>query len=100
MIGSKFLVSIGARKNAAKYLREKEGLRSALKYLKESLPELTVFAGNTVLPKLSRIAPVMGLAGAGLLGTQLYKDKEKSSLDTLREALGLGGIIQWTMTGI
>ena len=85
------MAELGARKNAAKYLREKEGLRSALKYLKESLPELTVFAGNTVLPKLSKIAPVMGLAGAGLLGTQLYKDKEKSSLDTLREALGLGG---------
>ena len=83
-------LELGARKNVVKFLKEKEGWRSALSYLRESSPGLTLKAYSALAPKLSKIAPIAGLGGVGLLGSQLYKDKEQSSMDRLREALGLG----------
>jgi hypothetical protein len=83
---------IGSQKNALKYVLDKEGIKGAWKYLKQTAPSFTPILNDTL--RASNIAKPMGAAkllGLGILGSQLYKDKEpNSALDRLKASLGLG----------
>jgi hypothetical protein len=83
---------IGSQKNALKYVLDKEGIKGAWKYLKQTAPSFTPILNDTL--RASNIAkPMMAakLLGLGILGSQLYKDKEPdSALDRLKASLGIG----------
>jgi hypothetical protein len=79
---------LGSQKEALKYVYRNEGLGGALRYARQATPSLTPFIDDA-LSTVKKPIRLAGLAGLGILGSQLYKDKEQSALDRLKSALGI-----------